>query len=79
MAAKTKEIKKASTQMIEVDDLQPITVVVAGQSFIGNPREFSSGSKGWNISGKIQIDGRKCQVGCNIIVVGSKPETPPKK
>lgn len=48
-----------------------------GESIIdGDSREFSTGSFGWFVSGKatVMIDGKpvKCQVGCNVIVIGSK-------
>jgi hypothetical protein len=35
---------------------------------------FSTGSKGWGAIGKIVVAGHKCQVVCNIVIVGSKPE-----
>ena len=35
---------------------------------------FSTGSKGWGALGKIVIAGHKCQVVCNIVIVGSKPQ-----
>lgn len=35
---------------------------------------FSSGSQGYNVSGKVTIGGVKFQVSCNLIAVGSKPE-----
>lgn len=34
---------------------------------------FSTGSKGWGAIGKIVVAGHKCQVVCNIVIVGSKP------
>lgn len=34
---------------------------------------FSTGSKGWSAMGKIVVDGVRCQVSCNIIIIGSKP------
>jgi len=51
-----------------------ISVQIDGQSMVADYREFSTGSKGYNVSGKIKIGGNKCQVGLNVIVVGSKPE-----
>lgn len=43
-----------------------------------DPREFTSGSFGWNANQKIaiKVDGKMlpCQLGMNIIVIGSKPQ-----
>jgi len=70
----TKEIVKANAEANDYSDVREnITVDIDGAKLSGSFREFSSGSKGWYISGKVHIDGVKCQVGCNIIVVGSKP------
>ena len=74
MAAKTKEIKKVNAQMLDVDDLKPIQLTIDGQVLNALPKEFSSGSKGYYANGKVMIDGRMCQVGCNITIIGSKPE-----
>ena len=49
-----------------------IPVVIDGQSMIGGKRTFKKGSVGYNVSGKVVIDGLICQVSCNVIVVGSK-------
>jgi hypothetical protein len=73
MAAKTtcpvsREQFKASAK--------PIEVVIDGNKMIGAPREFTTGSLGWNISNKmtIMIDGKPVtvQVGLNLTIVGSK-------
>lgn len=55
-----------------------ITVMIGDQPLIGIFKEFSTGSKGWNANGKAVIDGEKCQVSCNIVVVGSKPDASKK-
>lgn len=59
--------EKAGTLTLKVGDMSLIDA---------EPREFSSGSFGWFVSGKaiVKIDGKdvKCQVGCNVIVIGSK-------
>lgn len=49
-----------------------IPVVIDGQSMIGSKKQFKKGSVGYNVSGKIIIDGIVCQVSANIIAVGSK-------
>ena len=64
--------KPAVTEKM-LDDAPPaITVTVDGQSIVGDKKEFSSGSVGWNVTGKVVIGGVKCQVSANIIIVGSK-------
>ena len=70
----SKEIKKANAEAVDTSDVrQMLEVDIAGTKLSGEFRTFSSGSKGWYITGKALIDGVKCQVGCNIIVIGSKP------
>ena len=53
-----------------------IEVVIDGNKMVGAPREFSTGSLGWNISSKMtmMIDGAAVtvQVGLNLTIVGSK-------
>jgi len=70
----SKEIKKANAEAVNIDDVRTMLEVdIAGTKLSGEFRTFSSGSKGWYITGKALIDGVKCQVGCNVIVIGSKP------
>lgn len=50
-------------------------------SFIAPPREFSTGSFGWNLNNKLEalmVDGLACtaQLGMNLTVVGSKDSAP---
>lgn len=58
------------------DGAKAIEVVIAGQKMIAEPREFSTGSLGWNINGKIilQVGDTPVtvQVGLNLTLVGSK-------
>jgi len=53
-----------------------LPVSIAGKSFDGVKKEFSTGSLGWNVNSKVQIeiDGKMvtCQVGLNVTIVGSK-------
>lgn len=55
---------------------QPLKIEVAGQTMSATPKEFSTGSFGWYLSGKvtIEVDGKpiQVQVGANLAVVGSK-------
>lgn len=36
------------------------------------PIEFKSGSVGWNSSAKMELNGKRYQISCNIIEIGSK-------
>ena len=73
MAAKT--VCPVTRQQFK-DNAKPIEVVIDGQKMIADPREFSTGSLGWNINGKITLmvgDTRvTVQVGMNLTLVGSK-------
>ena len=55
---------------------KPVTVQIGDKSYTAVPKEFSTGSLGWNINDKITIDiGGKfvtVQIGMNLTVVGSK-------
>lgn len=57
-------------------DAKPITVVINGKEMTAAAKEFSTGSLGWNINDKLQVEiGGKmvtCQVGLNLTIVGSK-------
>ena len=37
-------------------------------------KEFSTGSRGYTINGKITIAGKRHQVGGNLVEIGSKPK-----
>lgn len=54
---------------------EAIEVKVEGTPMIGTLREFKTGSIGYNFSGKAMVDGKKCQVTGNVIIIGTKPET----
>jgi hypothetical protein len=62
----------STTKKDWVASAKPIAIQVEGQSVVCTPRQFSSGSVGYNASGKVLIDGHKVQVGGNLVVVGSK-------
>jgi hypothetical protein len=55
---------------------KPVMVQIGDKSYTAVPKEFSTGSLGWNINDKITIDiGGKpvtVQIGMNLTVVGSK-------
>lgn len=56
---------------------EPLNVTINGTPMIAEVKEFSTGSFGWYLSGKMRvtIDGKPVtvQMGCNFTVVGSKP------
>jgi hypothetical protein len=58
------------------DKAKPITIEIGSSSLQAEPREFSTGSFGWYVNGKaqIEVEGKSIpvQVGMNLIVVGSK-------
>lgn len=66
--------KQAPTKKQLDDAVAAIAVLVDGQQVVGSKKEFSSGSVGWNANGKVVIGGLTCQVSCNVVIVGSKPE-----
>lgn len=55
---------------------KPVTVQIGDKTYTAVPKEFSTGSLGWNINDKVTIDiGGKLvtvQIGMNLTVVGSK-------
>ena len=58
------------------DAAKPLTVVINGQTLAADPKEFSTGSLGWYLNGKmaVEVDGVpvSIQIGMNLTVVGSK-------
>lgn len=67
------EKKKQLPTEKQLDDApSSVSLAVDGQTIVGEKREYSSGSVGWNVSGKVVIGGLQCQVSCNIVIVGSK-------
>ena len=55
---------------------KPVEVQIGDKKYTAVPKEFSTGSLGWNINDKITLDiGGKLvtvQIGMNLTVVGSK-------
>jgi hypothetical protein len=58
------------------EEAKSIVITIDGKSYTAEPREFATGSLGWNLNDKmtVEIDGVPCkvQVGMNITLVGSK-------
>ena len=59
---------------------KPVTVTIAGNTFTASVKEFSTGSLGWYLNGKAEIDVGgtpvQVQIGLNLTIVGSK-DLPP--
>ena len=57
-------------------DAKPVEVQIGDKKYTAVPKEFSTGSLGWNINDKVQIDidgvPVTVQIGMNLTVVGSK-------
>ncbi len=57
-------------------DAKPLSIKVGDREFSAAPRQFSTGSLGWNVNEKmtVEINGKQVtlQVGMNLTVVGSK-------
>ena len=58
------------------DSAKPLTVTVNNVPLVAEPKEFSTGSLGWYLTGKtaVEVDGVpvSVQIGMNLTVVGSK-------
>ena len=72
--------KSKSTLAITRDqfrsDAKPLPVVINGKELVAMAKEFSTGSLGWNINDKLQVEvgGHivTVQVGLNLTIIGSK-------
>jgi hypothetical protein len=55
---------------------RPVKVTINGVDFLADPKEFSTGSLGWNISAKtvleVNSEPQRVQIGLNLTIVGSK-------
>lgn len=75
MAKKTKSSLPITRELFRTT-AKPIPVVIGGKEMIAAAKEFSTGSLGWNINDKMQVDvgGHMVtvQVGMNLTIVGSK-------
>ena len=49
-----------------------LTVTIDGQTVLAKPKRFSTGSVGYNVTGKVTINGREVQVSGNLIEIKSK-------
>ena len=51
----------------------PLSVLLAGQTLSAKPKVFKTGSSGWYLGGKVDVDGVRCQLSMSLVIVGSKP------
>lgn len=75
--AKAKEeVKKDNKPVVTQAQLDAAPAAIQatfdGQSLAGEKKTFSTGSTGWNVTGKVVIGGLRCQVTANVTVIGSK-------
>jgi len=77
---KGKEVDKEAVKRLKELKLPDNLIIgVEGEGFIGVqklkcvPKVFSTGSVGYNFTGKVNIELSQCQVSGNVIVIGSKP------
>lgn len=82
MATKPKKTVCPITRAEFLEKAQPVNVTINDAPMTAPPREFSTGSLGWNLNSKttMNIGGTPVvvQIGMNITLVGSK-ELPGKK
>jgi hypothetical protein len=69
---KPKAMPSYKTKSALLASLQSIEVIIDGTKHKVSPREFSTGSIGFNLNAKMTINGELCQVGANITICGSK-------
>ncbi len=73
--AKSKTVCPVSREEF-LANAKPLTIKVGDKEFTAGPRQFSTGSLGWNVNDKmtVEINGKPVtlQVGMNLTVVGSK-------
>lgn len=53
---------------LKTDTGQPIAILTAP------PKDFKTGSKGFYVNGKVEIDGKRYQVQIQLVEIGSKPK-----
>ena len=66
-------------RMGEQPNLVTIQLNGSKQSFILNAKTFSTGSKGFNASGKLPVGDKNYQVSVNCVEIGSKPKEKEEK
>ena len=76
MSSKSKKTVCPITRAEFLEQAQTLSITILEQTMQAPPREFSTGSLGWNVNNKTVIDiaGKKVtvQIGLNVTLVGSK-------
>lgn len=76
MSTKPKKTICPLTRPEFLEKAQPLNIIIDNMPMTAPPREFSTGSLGWNLNSKTSMDigGVKVmvQIGMNITLVGSK-------
>ena len=76
MAAKPKKTICPVTRVDFLSQAKPLAITIDGVAMSAPPREFSTGSLGWNLNSKTTMDiggtSVTVQIGMNVTVVGSK-------
>lgn len=65
--------------MSDQPNIATIQVNGAKQSFILNAKTFSTGSKGFNGTGKMLVGDKNYQISINCVEIGSKPKEKEEK
>jgi hypothetical protein len=62
-----------------LEQAKEFSLVIGDKTLTVKPREFSTGSFGWFLSGKASVTVGEtevpCQIGMNVTVIGSKPKS----
>ena len=56
-----------------------ITIDKTEHSVVLNEKQFSTGSKGYNGHGKMQVGEKRYQISINVVEIGSKPNKETKE
>jgi hypothetical protein len=54
-------------------------LVTISEPVTARPKTYSTGSKGWYVFGKVTVEGQRCQLSGNVVVIGSKNKTTEKR
>ena len=50
-------------------------LVQISEPITARPKIYSTGSRGWFIFGKVTVEGQRCQLSGNVVIIGSKNKT----
>ena len=76
MSSKPKKTICPLTRPEFLEKAKPLNIIIDGVAMVAPPREFSTGSLGWNLNSKTSMDiggvQVMVQIGMNVTLVGSK-------